>query len=153
MKSRLSLIGASLCLGLLGSPAFAAGDETTVQDCWLPAFEAGDANAVSQCYADDAVLWLPGGPTLAGRAAIRDGYEDFFAHFSIRSMTLESSGHQELGDNAASWGTFRLVMVSRDDGKEVVEVGRYTDISRFEDGHWVYVVDHASDDPAAPPSE
>ena len=145
------LLASAILLGLLASPAFADHHEGSVQDCWKPAFAAGDADAVSACYADDAVLWLPGAPMMQGREAIRDGYADFFSHFTIKSMELTEAGHSRIGDEAASWGSFRLVMVSREDGKEVAEVGRYTDVSRKVDGKWLYVVDHASDDPPATP--
>jgi len=56
-----------------------------------------------------------------------------------------------VGNDAASWGTFTLVAKSKKDGKETTEVGRYSDVSRKIDGKWVYVADHASDDPAAMP--
>jgi uncharacterized protein (TIGR02246 family) len=145
------LLASAALLGLLASPAFANHHEGSVQDCWKPAFAAGDADAVSACYAEDAVLWLPGAPMMKGREAIRAGYADFFSHFTITSMELTEAGHSGMGDESTSWGSFRLVMVSRDDGKEVTQVGRYTDVSRKIDGQWRYVVDHASDDPPAAP--
>lgn len=145
------LLASAALLGLLASPAFANHHDGSVQDCWKPAFAAGDADAVSACYAEDAVLWLPNMPMLKGREAIRAGYADFFAHFTIKSMELTEAGHVRTGDESSSWGSFRLVTVSRDDGKESVEVGRYTDISRKIDGQWRYLVDHASDDPPAAP--
>ena len=141
----------ALAAGLLASPAFAS-HHGSVQDCWEPAFTAGDAEAVAACYAEDAVLWLPGAPAMQGRDEIRAGYADFFDKFQIESMVLEEAGRTELGDDAASWGRFTLTMVSREDGQQIVEVGRYTDVSRKVDGEWVYVVDHASDDPP-PPAE
>ena len=147
MHKSMPLLAASLLMSA-ALPAFAADDAPSVQDCWTPAFLAGDADAVSMCYAEDAVLYLPGAPKLEGRAAIRDGYVDFFSHVTIKSMVLESAGHQEMGDYSASWGTFTLVTVEREGGRETTEIGRYTDVSRLENGHWVYVVDHASDDPA-----
>lgn len=136
---------------LLASPALAA-DTTpaSVQDCWLPAFKAMDADAVAQCYAPDAVLWLPGMPIMQGRDAIREGYVGFFSGFTIKSMELVEIGKSRHGDEVTAWGSFTLVMVSRADGKEVTEVGRYTELSRKIDGKWMYIVDHASDDPPAP---
>ena len=151
MRTMSRLATASL-LCLIASPSLAAHHGDSVQDCWKPAFEAADANAVAACYAEDAVLWLPGAPKMQGREAIRAGYADFFDKFQIESMVLEEVGRTELGDDAASWGRFTLTMVSREDGQQIVEVGRYTDVSRKVDGEWVYVVDHASDDPP-PPAE
>lgn len=40
-------------------------------------------------------------------------------------------------------------MVSKSDGKSVTGHGRFTDVTRKIDGHWMYAVDHASDDPAS----
>jgi uncharacterized protein (TIGR02246 family) len=119
------------------------------QECWEPAFRAGDADAMAQCYARDAVLWLPGAPVMKGRDAIRAGYVDFFAGSTIKSATLTELGKITHGDEAASWGTFKIVLVSRKDGSETTETGRYTDVSRRIDGRWQYLVDHASDEPIA----
>jgi len=139
-------------LALFASPLLAS-DKTadSVQACWLPAFEAMDADAVAQCYAPDAVLWLPGSPVMQGRDAIREGYVGFFSAFTIKSMTLVEMGKNHHGDDATGWGSFTLVMVSKADGKEVTEVGRYTDVSRKIDGKWMYLMDHASDDPPPAP--
>jgi uncharacterized protein (TIGR02246 family) len=137
-------------LALLSSPVLAEHHGDSAQSCWEPAFKAGDADAVTQCYAEDAVLWLPGAPMMKGREAIHAGYVDFFSHYTIKSVELTRDGHSEMGDDAASWGSFRMTLVSREDGKESAEVGRYTDVSRKVDGEWVYLVDHASDDPPTP---
>ncbi|MFL6593497.1 MAG: YybH family protein [Luteimonas sp.] len=132
------------------APASAAGTPESSQACWQPAFEAGDADAVARCYAPDAVLWLPGAPKTKGRDAIRAAYAGFFAGSRIRSATLTPLGKVVHGDDASSWGTFKVVLVSKKDGKETTETGRYTDVSRRIDGRWQYLVDHASDEPAAP---
>ena len=133
-------------LAVSASPLLAKTPDSS-QACWQPAFEAGDADAVAQCYAPDAVLWLPGAPMMTGRDAIRAGYVDFFAGSTIKSATLTELGRITHGDEAASWGTFKIVLVSRKDGRETTEVGRYTDVSRRIDGRWQYLVDHASDEP------
>lgn len=137
-------------LALLASPLLASDKPDSAQACWKPAFMAGDADAVAKCYATDAVLWLPGAPIMQGREAIRAGYVDFFAGMTIKSVTLTEMGRSVSGDQAGSWGTFSMVYVSKADGKEITDVGRYTDVSRKIDGQWQYLVDHASADPAAP---
>jgi len=135
-------------LALLASPLLAADKPDSVQACWKPAFLAGDADAVAKCYATDAVLWLPGAPIMQGREAIRAGYVDFFAGMTIKSVTLTEMGTSSRGDEASSWGNYSMVYVSKADGKEITDTGRYTDVSRKIDGNWQYVVDHASADPA-----
>lgn len=134
-------------LAVLALPVLAA-ESDSAQACWQPAFEAGDAEAVAECYAPDAVLWLPGSPMMQGRDAIREGYSDFFAQFSMKNVVLTEMGHVSDDNEAASWGSYSMTMVSKADGSETASVGRYTDVSRRVDGQWLYVVDHASDDPA-----
>lgn len=137
------------CVLALSAAPLMARQPASSQACWQPAFEKGDADAVAKCYAPDAVLWLPGGPAMKGRDAIRRGYADFFAASTIKTVKLNELGKISHGNEAASWGTFSLVLVSRKDGKESTEVGRYTDVSRRIGGRWQYVVDHASDEPPA----
>ncbi len=145
-----SLFAVATLLALFASPMLAA-DNDSAQACWRPAFEAGDADAVADCYAEDAVLWLPGTPMMRGRDAIREGYVGFFAQFSVRDVELTEMGRASSGDESASWGTYSMTMVSKSDGSETPSVGRYTDVSTQVDGKWVYLVDHASDDPAPAP--
>ena len=137
------------CVLAVSASSLMASPPGSSQACWQPAFEAGDADAVAQCYAPDAVMWLPGAPMMQGRDAIRAGYADFFAASTIKSVKLTELGRVMHGNQASSWGRFTVVAVSRKDGKETTESGRYTDVSRRIDGRWQYLVDHASDDPAA----
>lgn len=116
-------------------------------DCWTKAMKAGDVDAVAACYLPDAVMWFPGGGMVKGRAAIRKGYADYFAAYTIKDASLDDMGHVDAGDAITSWGTFKIVMVSKADGTAVTEHGRFTDVSRKVDGQWMYAVDHASDDP------
>jgi uncharacterized protein (TIGR02246 family) len=147
-KTNSFLMNCVTCvLAMSASPLMAAPPESS-QACWQPAFEAGDADAVAQCYAPDAVMWLPGAPMMKGREAIRTGYADFFAASTIKSARLNELGKVSHGNEASSWGTFTVVTVSKKDGKEATESGRYTDVSRRINGRWQYLVDHASDDPA-----
>lgn len=139
-------------LALLALPLMAAEVPDSAQACWQPAFEAGNADAIAQCYAPDAVFWLPGKPMMQGRAAIREGYAGFFAGATIKSAKLVQLGQITRGDEISSWGRFTVVSVSKKDGKESTEFGRYTDVSRKINGRWVYLVDHASDDPPPAPA-
>jgi uncharacterized protein (TIGR02246 family) len=140
------LLAAAIGLAALSTAASAA--DATAGDCWTKAFVAGDADAVALCYAPDAVMWLPGGPMASGRDAIREGYKGFFGGNTIKSAVLTPMGGSTAGDTAVAWGTYTIVMVSKDSGAEVTEVGRYTDVQKKIDGRWQYIVDHASDDPA-----
>lgn len=143
---KINLFVMTCVLAVSALPLLAKTPDSS-QACWQPAFEAGDADAVAQCYAPDAVMWLPGAPMAKGRAAIRSGYAGFFAASTIKSATLTELGRSTHGGATASWGRFKVVVVSKKDGKEATEVGRYTDVSRRIGGRWQYLVDHASDDP------
>lgn len=139
-------------LTLLALPLMAAEAPDSAYACWQPAFVAGDADAVAKCYATDAVFWLPGAPTMHGRDEIRAGYAGYFAETRIKSAKLVEMGRFAHGNEVSAWGTFTVVTVSKKDGKEITEHGRYTDVSRKINGHWEYLVDHASDDPSVAPS-
>lgn len=148
---KTKLFALASVLAVLSLPLVAAEKPDSVTACWQPAFMAGDADAVAQCYAPDAVFWLPGTPTMRGRAAIRAGYAGFFAGTRVKSIKLVEMGKFAHGNEVAAWGSFTAVYVSKKDGKESIEHGRYTDVSSKVDGHWMYLVDHASDEPPAVP--
>jgi uncharacterized protein (TIGR02246 family) len=147
-----------LLAGLLGLAGVAAagheGEMATppgsAADCWLPAFEAGDADAVTACYLPDAVMYFPNGPAATGREAIREGYAGFFAAFTIKDVSVVEVGRIAHGDTLTAWGDFTITMVAKESGAETVARGRFTDVARFVDGQWRYLVDHASDAPPAP---
>ncbi|MEO6800940.1 MAG: DUF4440 domain-containing protein [Rhodanobacter sp.] len=148
-------VGLLIAITLLSSSMHASGSSTPAMSaggCWVKAMTAGDVDAVAACYLPDAVMWLPGGGLLKGRAAIRKGYADYFTASTIKSATLDDMGHVEAGDARTTWGTFKIVMTGKADGKPVTERGRYTDVTRNVAGHWMYAVDHASDDPAPAPA-
>ena len=149
--NRLTCVATATLLGVFAMPAFAA--DTSAADCWLKAFQASDAEAVSQCYATDAVLYIPGGPTATGRDAIRQGYAGFFATVTVKSATITPTNMVMVGDDAVAWGSFHVVYSDKKTGADIIEDGRYTDLSRKIDGHWLYVVDHASDDPPPAPAK
>lgn len=127
--------------------AAAATPPGSAADCWLPAFKAADVDAVAACYVADAVMYFPSGPTAEGRDAIRAGYAEFFATYTIKDAVIDEVGHVAAGDTRTAWGRYTITLVPKAGGAEIVGTGRFTDVARFVDGHWRYVVDHASDDP------
>ena len=140
---------AALLMGSLAATtgaAFAA-EPAPAGDCWVAGVEAGDADAVAACYAEDAVMWFPGGPMAKGRAAIRDGYAGFLSGATVKDATLTPIGDEKMGDVHVSWGTYSITTVDKATKAESVMRGRYTDVQKLVDGRWLYIVDHASDDP------
>jgi uncharacterized protein (TIGR02246 family) len=127
-----------------GEPAMSAGD------CFIAAMKAGDADAVSMCYAGDAILWFPGGPMAKGRAAIREGFAAYLAGTAVKDVQLSVIGEEAVGDARVAWGTYAITMEDKATHAVSVERGRYTDVQKKIDGRWQYIVDHPSDEPAAP---
>ena len=144
---------ASLVCGmwLCAGAAMAADEGPSAGECFTTAFKAVDAEAVAACYAEDGIIWFPGGPMAQGRPAIRDGFAHFFSEVSgmtIKDVVLTDIGHaMGEGDTRTAWGTYEIRMVDKATGAEVVQRGRYTDVSKRIDGRWLYLVDHPSDDP------
>ena len=147
---------ASLCcaIGLWAGAAIAADEGPSAAECFTTAFKAGDADALAACYAEDGIIWFPGGPMAQGRQAIRDGFANYFTEMAIQDVVLTELGHvMGEGDTRTAWGTYEIRAVDNASGAEVVQRGRYTDVSKKIDGRWLYVVDHPSDDPPAPAAE
>ena len=138
------LCGVALATGMAVAqePAASAGA------CFVAGFESGDADAVAACYAEDAVMWFPGGSMAKGRAAIRDGFAHFLAGVTIKDVQMTAIEEETMGDTRVAWGTYAISMVDKATQVESVQRGRYTDVQRKIDGQWLYVVDHPSDDPA-----
>ena len=151
MRARNRLcVAMLLCGAMTAGAAFAAEPEMSAGDCFLAGMKAGDADAVSMCYAEDAILWFPGGPMAKGRAAIRDGFAGYLAGVVIKDARLDVIGEEAVGDTRVAWGTYAITMEDKATHAVSVERGRYTDVQKKIDGRWQYIVDHPSDEPAAP---
>ena len=149
---RMHLVGTGglLCgLALWAGAAMAADKAVSAGECFSKGFKAGDADAVAACYAEDGILWFPGGSMAKGRAAIRDGFAHFFTEVTVRDVVMSEIGHVASGDTRSAWGTYAITVADKATGKETVQRGRYTDVSRKVGNRWLYVVDHPSDDPPA----
>lgn len=149
IRNRFSATGLLCACVMAAGAAAAQGKGPSAQECFTPAFKAGDANAVAGCYAEDAIMWFPGGPMATGRAAIRDGFAGYFANSTILDVSLTALGQERMGTSMASWGTYSIRTADKATGAESTETGRYTDVSKQIGGRWLYVVDHPSDDPPA----
>lgn len=92
---RGGVIAASLCL--VASPALAGvEDPSLAMFVYADAVAKGDAAALSTLYAEDAVVWTPGGNTLEGREAIRAANATTFA---ASTAQIEFSAiHSDMSD-------------------------------------------------------
>jgi ketosteroid isomerase-like protein len=142
-------------LSCLAFPAMAAEDGAKMVDsAWSKAILANDLDAVMRTYAADAVAWLPNDAEAKGQAAIRAGYKAMLDQFTVKDCVLSNTVHRNFGNTAVGWGNFSLTLVPKAGGDPVVMTGRFTDVVERRNGHWVYVVDHASaEPPPAPPAE
>ena len=145
-----SRFGAVLLYGALlaAGGAAAAEPEPSAGDCFAAAFKSGNADAVAACYAEDAIIWFPGGSMAKGRTAIRDGFAHFLGGMTVKDAVLTTIDEVAMGDTRTAWGTYVITVVDKATKVESVQRGRFTDVSRKIDGRWVYIVDHPSDDPA-----
>lgn len=140
-------------LALWTGAAIAADKEPSAGDCFKAGFEANDADAVAACYAEDGIIWFPGGSMAKGRAAIREGFAHFLGGFTVKDVQMTEIGHEGTGEARTSWGTYAIRAVDNASGAEFTQNGRYTDVQKKIGGRWLYVVDHPSDDPPAPPAK
>jgi ketosteroid isomerase-like protein len=150
MQHRHRVGRAVICgLALWAGSAVAADKEAFAGDCFKAGFEANDADAVAACYAEDAIIWFPGGSMAQGRAAIREGFAHFLGGFTVKSVQMTEIGHESAGDVHVAWGTYAIRAADKASGAEFTQKGRFTDVQKKVGERWLYVVDHPSDDPPA----
>ena len=148
MHARNRLGAAMFCCGLaLATGVAVAAEPVSAGDCFVAAMKANDADAVAACYAEDAIIWFPGGSMAKGRAAIRDGFAHYMATMTVKDASLSEIGGEAVGDTRVAWGTYAITLVDKASKAEMVENGRYVDVQKKIDGRWLYIVDHPSDEP------
>src|SRR6267378_4015438 len=98
----------------------------SLDSSWIKAMKANDLEAVMKTYAPDAVVWLP----------------------QVKEVVLSETGYRTMGKVSVGWGRFSLTLAPKSGGSPVVMIGRFTDIAERRGGRWVYIVDHASAEPA-----
>jgi uncharacterized protein (TIGR02246 family) len=121
----------------------------SVDSSWTKAMRANDLEAVLKTYAPDAVAWLPQVKEARGEKAIRSAYEGLLSANTVKEVVLSETGYRTMGKVSVGWGRFSLTLSPKSGGSPVVMTGRFTDIAEQRGGRWVYIVDHASAEPAA----
>ena len=119
-----------------------------VDSSWIKAMRANDLEAVLKTYAADAVVWLPEIKEARGEKEIRSAFEGLLSANTVKEVVLSETGYRTIGKVSAGWGRFSLTLAPKSGGTPVVMTGRYTDIAERRGGRWVYIVDHASAEPA-----
>jgi len=140
----------TLALSILALPCAAAdapAGPKSVDAAWVKAMKANDLEGVMKCYAPNAVVWFPGETEARGEKAIRELYTGFLGANRVQDVVL-SDDHEEIsGDVCGRWGHFQMTIVPKAGGAPVTMTGRFTEVLKKKGGRWVYVADHASDDP------
>ena len=121
----------------------------SVDSSWIKAMRANDLEAVLKTYAPDAVAWLPQVKEARGEKAIRATFEGFLSANTVKEVVLSETGYRTMGKVSVGWGRFSLTLAPKSGDSPVVMTGRYTDMAERRGGRWVYIVDHASAEPAA----
>ncbi len=149
---RIRAAAALVCAMVVGSVAAMAQDagHKAVDAAWLKAIQANDLDGLVACYAPDAVMWLPDAPEARGTKAIRDAYDGLLKTYTVKGASLSNTVYQTSGDLSTGWGNFVLDLQPKNGGAPVSMKGRFTAVSKKIGGKWLYVADHASDDPPPP---
>ena len=150
MRTRLAplLILASLALTCTLAADAADHGAAVVDAAWVKAMKANDLDGVLKCYASDAVLWLPNAPAARGAKEIRAAYEGLLSANTVKDATLSDVKYRSSGKTSTAWGRFSLTLAPKAGGDPAVMSGRFTEVAEQRDGRWVYIVDHASAEPA-----
>ena len=119
-----------------------------VDEAWRKAITANDLDGIMAVYAADAVMWIPDAPEAKGREAIRKSWAALLAANTVTGVTFANTHYQTSGDLSVGWGDFTLSLSPKAGGNPVTMSGRFSVIARNENGTWVYMVDHASVEPA-----
>jgi uncharacterized protein (TIGR02246 family) len=109
---------------------------------WSRAAQDGDVDRAVSFWADDAIVFPPGGPAVAGKAAIREFVTKSFRTpgFSISWKTTTVAVSRS-GDIAYTTGTNRVAF-NAPDGKQVTVEGKAVAVWRREkNGVWKCVID------------
>jgi len=136
------LLATLFCCG--GTSALADEGLNAIGEAFVKAFKAGDLDAVVALYAPDAVSFPPDAMAADGQASIRASWGGIFNNFEVRDLVITNARHQTEGALSAAWGNYRMILLPKAGGDEVVMEGRFTDVAKRVGNKWLYVADHAS---------
>ena len=131
-------------------PCYAADRGAQAVDAaWMKAMKANNLDAIMKCYAPDAIVWLPGMREARGEQAIRAAYQDLLSANTVKDAALSDAKYKTAGNMSVGWGKYSITLVPKAGGNPVVMTGRFSEVAEHHSGRWVYIVDHASAEPAA----
>jgi ketosteroid isomerase-like protein len=146
-----SMLTLTLLFALVSLAASAGGPigAQSVDEAWRRAIIANDLDAVVSNYSKDAVMWLPDAAEAKGREAIRNSYAGLLAANTVTGATFANTHYRTSGNLSVGWGDFTLTLSPKAGGSPVSLSGRFSVIATKEGRKWVYLVDHASVQPAS----
>ena len=119
-----------------------------VDEAWRKAITANDLDGIMAAYSENAVMWLPDAPEAKGREAIRKAYVALLGANTVSAAKFSNTHYETTGNLSSGWGNFELTLSPKSGGKPVTLSGRFSVIAKKQAGNWVYIVDHASANPA-----
>jgi uncharacterized protein (TIGR02246 family) len=117
-------------------------------------FAAKNLDGLSGSYADDAVLMTPGGPSVKGKDAIRNGLKEMVADPALNlKFKADRVDVAKSGDLGYTQGTYTLTVTNPATHKPMDDHGSYVTTYRKQaDGSWKAVADIATSEvPLMPP--
>lgn len=153
---KLALMSAVLSLAACAAvpPSLSKADEASIRsvsDEFSRSFVSGDWDAMMNLYTEDAILMPPGGPSVAGRTAIRE----FLAAFpKVTEMSFDLNEVDGRSDLAYVRGSYRMTIEIPGAPGPVVDEGKFIEIRRKQtDGRWLIAADifNSSLPPPPPP--
>ncbi len=123
----------------------------TLENAWATAMNTRDIDGLMALYSDDAVSMPNNGPTLSGKAAIRQNQEREFANMAAgRTYSFETVEVFGDADQLTEIGT----SIYKDAQGKLIGKGKYVCIWKKQDGKYLCFREIYNDDqPPAPPGE
>jgi len=124
-----------LLLTLLPAGLAQTPDEASLLDlvpAWATAYNAGDLDALAALYTEDAVIMPPNGERVNGHEAMKALARSYIEAGAVEIELPPPDAYDVSGETAWIEGTYRF---TAPDGSPL-DVGKYLDIYRFEDGVW-----------------
>jgi uncharacterized protein (TIGR02246 family) len=141
-----------LVLVACSSSSQASDPPEAADQAWKKAMVAGDIDALVACYASDAIGWFPDTPPAKGKDAIRQAFAGMLKNNTIAVDLTNTHYYECRNDMALGWGEYTITVTPKAGGNPITATGRFSEVLRKERGKWVYVMDHASPNPAPSPN-
>jgi ketosteroid isomerase-like protein len=128
-----------------------AADEAVIRasaPAWAAAFNAKDADTLAGMYWEDALLFPPNVPAVAGGAAMHEYFAAETPAFGEAGLTMnipEAGAVHVAGDLAYEAGTYSVT----DASGATVDTGKYIGVFQKRNGIWRYIRDTWNSDLAA----